>query len=542
MTTKRLGKKAARQDTRTLRLSRYLTTALPPAPDAVDYTLKGMPPFLMMANDVIGDCTCAAAGHMIEVWCWNSGQWYVPLDPQIIRAYADITGFDPATGAHDDGAAEIDVLNYWRRVGIADHRIMGYAALDPMNREHIRQAVWLFEGCYIGLQLPISAQTQLDEGGVWEVPLGGIHSGDGAAGSWGGHAVNVVGYDAEGLTVVTWGQLQKMTWAFWEAYCDEAYAVLSADMFAGGAATPAGFDMRALMEDLALVGDLKALDPPPPNPVPYIPAAPKGILLILVETGLGTDPTGDCCGLRALAQKIAAAHPEYDTRMIFHGWDENPNQFPPNQTTETRRHGDDAEIEFLKNRYMDSPCLRASVVNASYTAGPDGLSRWLKDRIVALAPAKLIALRHSFGGGYGVFFDQWLWNWYSGPAKDAPPLVFDLVVAFDPVPNGVRFGEGQGPGWFDPLAVVKQVLCFYQRGGLLLGIKGEPVFEQIGQGVANVDVTGWREPRLGHVTTLGLTGIIEDSRVENEVMAAVRGVLCPQRTQMTEEVKMGGRA
>ena len=71
-------------------------------------------------------------------------------------------------------------------------------------------------------------------------------------GSWGGHAVDVVGYDEAGLTVVTWGALKRMTWAFWGRYGDEAWCVLSPDFLADGR-SPQGFDLEALQRDLALV-------------------------------------------------------------------------------------------------------------------------------------------------------------------------------------------------------------------------------------------------------------------------------------------------
>ena len=71
-------------------------------------------------------------------------------------------------------------------------------------------------------------------------------------GSWGGHAVNVVAYDDRTLTVVTWGRLQEMTWAFWERYVDESYAIISPDFLDAGKA-PNGFDLAALRRDLALV-------------------------------------------------------------------------------------------------------------------------------------------------------------------------------------------------------------------------------------------------------------------------------------------------
>ena len=110
----------------------------------------------------------------------------------------------------------------------------------------------IFGNCYVGLMMPLSAQTQ----SIWSVPPGGP-VGHGAPGSWGGHAVPVVAYDPEGLTVVTWGALKRMTWGFWAAYCDEAYAILSPDYLeqkGGKSVVPAGFDLQQLQEDLA---DLK---------------------------------------------------------------------------------------------------------------------------------------------------------------------------------------------------------------------------------------------------------------------------------------------
>jgi len=121
---------------------------------------------------------------------------------------------------------------------------MAYDSLEPKNHDHIREAVYLFEGCYIGLALPVSAQTQT----VWSVPPGGAQ-GSGAPGSWGGHAVPVVAYDARSLTVITWGARKQMTWTFWDAYCDESYAALSSDMLKHGKA-PTGFDLTALQADL----------------------------------------------------------------------------------------------------------------------------------------------------------------------------------------------------------------------------------------------------------------------------------------------------
>ena len=64
----KLGKLAHRDDARTLKLTNYLTTgALPSAPATLDLSGK-VANWQMFANDRLGDCTCAAAGHMVELW------------------------------------------------------------------------------------------------------------------------------------------------------------------------------------------------------------------------------------------------------------------------------------------------------------------------------------------------------------------------------------------------------------------------------------------------------------------------------------------
>lgn len=242
----RLGKLTAVHDPRTLMLADYLDTqALPAIPAQYQYAKNiGAKGWGMMVNDKIGDCTCAAAGHLIMEWTDDNNALFTPTDQQIVSAYSAITGYNPATGKDDNGAVETEVLNYWRKTGIAGHQILAYAALEPKNHNHIMASVFLFGGCYIGMALPISAQTQK----TWSVPPGGA-TGKGAPGSWGGHAVPVVGYDSHGLTVITWGATKKMTWSFWDAYCDESYAIISSD-FVGTKQAPNGFDLAALQNDL----------------------------------------------------------------------------------------------------------------------------------------------------------------------------------------------------------------------------------------------------------------------------------------------------
>ena len=248
----KLGKQPARHDPRNLMMASYIKPELPAPPKSCDLSKK-VKTWGMMKNDDLQDCTCAAAGHLIMMWTANVGKEIIPTDDQIVAAYAAVTGYNPQTNSGDNGAVEVDVLNYWRQTGVADHKIGAYMALEPANHTHIMDSVNIFQGCYIGLLLPKTAQAQLQNKQPWSVPPGGP-VGDGTPKSWGGHAVPVVAYDQRGLTCITWGAPQLMTWGFWEAYCEEAYAILSQDYLTGAKKTPNGFSLEQLQEDLA---DLK---------------------------------------------------------------------------------------------------------------------------------------------------------------------------------------------------------------------------------------------------------------------------------------------
>ena len=240
-----LGKLPVRTDVRTLSLGRYVDGArLPSPPDSFDET-AGIDSWPMYRNDRIGDCTTAAAAHMIEAWTAAGRGAAVELpESAVLDAFDHVKLGDTLTG--EEGAIELDVLRYWRATGIGGHRIGAYARVAVHDQRLVETAAWLFGGLYIGLQMPLSARGQQ----VWDWT--GSLSGPARPGSWGGHAVDVVRYDRNGLAVVTWGRLQELTWSFWNRYCDEAYCILSDDFLEKGNA-PNGFNLAALEEDLALV-------------------------------------------------------------------------------------------------------------------------------------------------------------------------------------------------------------------------------------------------------------------------------------------------
>lgn len=244
-----LGKKAAKYDKRTLRFATY-KKALAPAPAVFDFSnrLKNLG---MLGNDTLGDCTCAGIYHLIQSWCDYNGIDYVPTTDKAIALYEAACGYNPADPSTDDGGVLLDLLKYWKANPVDGHSIDAYVSVNVHDEAEIQQALYYFGGLYVGVQLPISAQTQ----DIWDVPLLGTH-GDGEPGSWGGHCIaNILAYDSKYVYTITWGAVKKMTWKFFETYCDEAYCVLSPDWYGAEKTAPTGFDSATLSVDIAMLED-----------------------------------------------------------------------------------------------------------------------------------------------------------------------------------------------------------------------------------------------------------------------------------------------
>jgi len=247
-TNRKLGRKAVKTDSRTLQLAKY-TTALPPAPPTQDWT-KGITSWGMMLNDTLGDCTIAGVGHAVQVWSANTAAEVTVPDSQILHYYEKWDGYNPKIPSSDRGGIELDVLNHWKKSGFDKHKLLAFADPAVANLDEVRQAIELFGGVYIGLSLPLTAEDQVNAGEIWDVvtPSGPKT----APGSWGGHCVFVPKYDATSFTCITWGGLQAMTLAFWNAYVDEAHALLSPDWIAAKG-SPVGLDLVQLKADLAQI-------------------------------------------------------------------------------------------------------------------------------------------------------------------------------------------------------------------------------------------------------------------------------------------------
>ena len=215
-----------------------------------------------------GDCVWAAFGHQTMVWtAIGVAGAPVPINgADAIADYSADTGYNPVTGAGDNGTSIRGGLKYLQQPGIVDsngvrHTCGAYVLLDQDNlRTEVTEALYLCDGVVIGLNFPDSAEDQFNNGQVWAVITG--------ATIVGGHCVpilQIIGGDPE---CVTWALGQKMTWDFLQTYCDEAWAVISQAALNGAGKSPEGFDYATLGVDVqAITGMTPVVTPPTPGPV-----------------------------------------------------------------------------------------------------------------------------------------------------------------------------------------------------------------------------------------------------------------------------------
>ncbi|MEI9934766.1 MAG: hypothetical protein WDM71_07935 [Ferruginibacter sp.] len=147
------------------------------------------------------------------------------------------------SGGVDSGLNELDVLNYWQSNTASGDKILAYAKIDIKNHTHVQQAIQLFGGVYLGFQVQENCEDEFNAKKPWTPgPLTNE-----------GHAVFATGYDKTGVTVLTWGNTQKATWAWWDECVDEAYAILPPQ--AKKSDFDPGFDFNQLKADLSDVAN-----------------------------------------------------------------------------------------------------------------------------------------------------------------------------------------------------------------------------------------------------------------------------------------------
>jgi hypothetical protein len=237
-----------------LKLGHFLTATAYSPPPAANWDGK-VSAFDVLGNDAVGDCALAAQSHALQTWTANAGTEVTPTTEDTLRAYSEVTGYDPADPSTDQGTVMQDALAYWRRTGMpiggTRHKILAFAEVDHRNPVELDAAIALFGEVLLGLSFPASAMDAFNQNEPWDVweDDGGIE---------GGHAVCSARYDTYTGTwrVITWGREQEATAAFFSKYLDEAWCAISPEWIAANGTTPSGLDLASLGEEFTrLTGD-----------------------------------------------------------------------------------------------------------------------------------------------------------------------------------------------------------------------------------------------------------------------------------------------
>jgi hypothetical protein len=199
-----------------------------------------------------GCCVWAAVGHFIQAMTAYADEEVI-LPPQaIITGYAS-TGYDPQTGANDNGTDPQSALEYMRSVGMTDaagkvHKVAGYALVgNPANELVLGQILNTFGAYYCAYNIAQAQEDQFsaDEPFAWSPgsPIAG------------GHMMTIqrraVGWDI--YKPVTWGTLWSANRAFQRRQAVEAYAVVTEDWIRLNGTTVEGMDLEQLLSDMSEV-------------------------------------------------------------------------------------------------------------------------------------------------------------------------------------------------------------------------------------------------------------------------------------------------
>lgn len=249
-----------------LRLEDYQAAA--PTPPASADWISGVRSWGVLANDQAGDCTCAGAGHVaMAVSHFGQGHDIAITDQDALTMYEALSGYDPATGANDNGATLQDALGYWSKTGIAGHKIVAYAQVKATDLATVRACIAEFGAVYTGMWFPASAMDQFNAGQPWTVaPRAKIE---------GGHCVPIGAYDATSFTCVTWGRAQKMDLAFYRRYFDEVWVPIDLAWLSAAGVSPAGLDTAALNAGYQALTGRPGPFPASPAPAPAPAPAPS---------------------------------------------------------------------------------------------------------------------------------------------------------------------------------------------------------------------------------------------------------------------------
>ena len=239
-----------------LHLADFVSASLPVPPVVSHYFQKAYQGVKKVnLNDRLGCCVISGAAHVRDVWQGNAGTAPPWIDDATVEyLYEKIGGYDPDDPSTDQGCDEITALRYFKQHGISkdgSHKIIGWASVNGANETLCKQAIYLFENLYFGVELPDAWINPFPskDGFVWGLA--------GEANPENGHCFIGGGYNAVGVQIDTWGLIGTLTWPAIKKYATtegsgELYVLFSQDLILKATQkAPNGFDAKQLGAALA---------------------------------------------------------------------------------------------------------------------------------------------------------------------------------------------------------------------------------------------------------------------------------------------------
>lgn len=196
-------------------LTYYVAGSLPKAPPSV--VSPKVADWGMLANDTVGDCGVASAEHVFMA------------DASITHLTEPEAGAEQAkdyyfkyTGGQDSGVVLSQYLAYVRKNGYYGHTLHAYAPVKVSDIPTLQSVVNLYGAAYTGITVTAAMQQAFSMHRPWTLA---VCSGQ----IIGGHAVPIVGYTDEYLTIVTWGGLQNITYSAWHHIASESWALITGE-------------------------------------------------------------------------------------------------------------------------------------------------------------------------------------------------------------------------------------------------------------------------------------------------------------------------
>jgi hypothetical protein len=238
-----------------------LATAMPATNGTIDRESK-VSTWPMYGNDTVGDCTCAGVAHAVAQWTAFSGK--VPggamFTNEVIvdTLYSAVSGYNPQTGANDNGAALYQVCNYMMDTGIKDtagnlHKIEGYVDIASFNDlGYLKEVLNCFGTVYLGVAVSDQDEENFENGQPFSLPSNGQQVGpDGID-----HCV-VMGLSAFAVpgvvddeTIITWGAEERINVAWAWTNIGEAIAVITSDWMEANGDSPIGQSVAEILAEL----------------------------------------------------------------------------------------------------------------------------------------------------------------------------------------------------------------------------------------------------------------------------------------------------